>query len=81
MVRAKFRVANKSEPDAEGGVANISFTPVCDGSEENKSFFRSTPCGSINIGTINADAAKQFEVGKDYYVDFTPAAEAVAAAE
>jgi hypothetical protein len=70
-VRAKFRVNSKSEPSSEGDVANISLGAVYDGSEENKRFFKYTPSGQIQMGTINAEAANQFEVGDEFYVDFT----------
>lgn len=47
------------------------FTPVTgDGSEENKSFFASTPGGNIKLSTIRED---HFEPGKSYYLDFTEA--------
>lgn len=70
MVRAKFTVLEKAE-SANG--FRIQLIPVVSGSEENKEFFKWTPSGSINIGTINAKAAEQFIPGKSYYVDFTPA--------
>jgi hypothetical protein len=68
MVRAKFRVHHI---DPVGPV--IKMSPVYSGSEENKSFFASTPGGSIDLYTVNPEAAKQFESGREYYVDFTPA--------
>ena len=74
MVRAKFRVESvePNEGDqVEGSV--IKLWPVTSGSEENEKFFNLTPSGHIELGTINPEAAKQFEVGKEYYVDFTPA--------
>jgi len=71
MVRAKFRCTEKSEPSSEGDVSNIQLAPIADGSQENIDFFKWTPSGVIQIGTINKAAAAQFEVGKDYYVDFT----------
>ena len=66
MVRAKFTVMNVTEKE-------VTLLPVTYGSEENKKFFELTPYGSIQMGTINPDAIKQFEVGKEFYVDFTPA--------
>lgn len=47
----------------------LSFNPVYSGSEENKKFFKSTPGGIFQFHTINAEAAAQFEIGKEYYVD------------
>jgi hypothetical protein len=66
MVRAKFQCQSN-----EDGI--ITLTPVCTGSEENESFYQYTPSGSIELGIVNENASKQFEVGKEYYVDFTPA--------
>lgn len=69
-VRAKFKVQSV-EPHNEGFA--IELWPVTGGSPENDSFFKYTPGGNVKLSTINADAAKQFEVGKEFYVDFTPA--------
>lgn len=44
-----------------------------DGSEENKTFFASTPGASLVLYTVSEDAAKQFTEGKSYYLDFTEA--------
>lgn len=71
MVRAKFTVT-KMEKLGDNGT-RVSLSPVIDGSEENKSFYRWTPGGSISLDTINDAAAAQFEEGKSYYVDFTAA--------
>lgn len=43
------------------------FSVVMGNSEENKTFFASTPSGSIDISTVREDF---FEVGEDYYVTF-----------
>ena len=69
-VRAKFTVAEVTHTT---GGSRIKLQPVVSGSEENKQFFKYTPGGSIELQTINPDAAAQFVPGKDYYVDFTPA--------
>ena len=68
-VRAKFKVSSLTQ--TEHG-ETIKLEPVRDGSEENKEFFKWTPAGQIEIGTVNSEAAKEFEVGKEFYVDFTP---------
>jgi hypothetical protein len=67
-VRAKFKCTEISQ--TEYG-ERIKLTPVTGGSPENDQFFKWTPGGQIEIGTINPEAAKQFEVGKSFYVDFT----------
>lgn len=66
MVRAKFVCSMKNDNV-------IAFNPVYSGSKENEQFFRATPGGQIMLNVVNEDAAKQFEPGKEYYVDFTPA--------
>jgi hypothetical protein len=70
-VRAKFTVESKTHN--RDGSHHITLFPVSSGSEENKQFYKWTPSGSIQLNTINSAAADQFEVGKSYYLDFTPA--------
>lgn len=65
-VRCKFVCSFK-----EG--QSVHFSPVYSGSEENKKFFQATPGGQIAFYTVNESALNQFEQGKEYYVDFTPA--------
>jgi hypothetical protein len=43
---------------------------------ENARFTQATPWGSIELGIDNPRAREQFEPGKQYYVDFTPAVSA-----
>jgi hypothetical protein len=70
LVRAKFAVNTRSE-SAYG--FKVDMTPVYSGSDENKAFFKATPNGNINLGTIVPEAVAQFVPGKEFYVDFTPA--------
>jgi hypothetical protein len=70
-VRAKFKVEEVTH--STNGHA-VKLSPVSSGSTENEQFFKWTPWGEIKIGTINADAAAEFTPGKQFYVDFTPAA-------
>jgi hypothetical protein len=76
-VRAKFVVNSierkKHWDKSKGETQTIKMTPVTSGSEENKAFYEATPGGAIELCTLNEDAGKQFELGKEYYVDFTPA--------
>ena len=54
----------------------IKMAPVYgngDPNHENTKFWQASPSGSLELGTVNADAVKQFDIGKEYYVDFTPA--------
>jgi len=68
MVRAKFKV-ERLVLNPDGG--EVTMNVVTMGSQENEKFFRWTPFGSIQMGTINKEAIKEFEVGKEFYVDFT----------
>jgi hypothetical protein len=44
-----------------------------DPEHENTKFWNATPAGEIRLGTINPEAWSAFELGKEVYVDFTPA--------
>lgn len=70
MVRTKFTCQAKI--DYSDG-KRIDFTPVIGGSPENEQFFKLTPGGQIQIMTVNEEAAKQFDLGAQYYIDFSPA--------
>lgn len=53
---------------------SLKFSPVYannDPNHENSKFWNATPTGSIELGTINPAAWQQFELGKQYYVDFS----------
>lgn len=71
--RCKFvcQSVTKSKPwntGDKGFLFTARFIPVTGGSEENKKFFEYTPSGSVEIGTYKEDV---FEVGKEYFLDFT----------
>ena len=73
MTRAKFKCNEVSKRIGWGDNAVMyaaKFTVVYGDNEENKAFFASTPGGNIEMTTIRED---HFEVGKEYYVDFTEA--------
>jgi hypothetical protein len=70
-VRAKFKCVSVTEQ--EGGLKTATLQPVTNGSPENASFFKWTPSGQIQLGTINPSAAKEFVPGREFYIDFTPA--------
>ena len=91
MVRAKFKVQEVTR--SRGGhnvrgadgmtrwedceVQRIKLSPVTSGSPENEAFYSCTPGGSIELSTVVASAAAEFDIGKEFYVDFTPADPAV----
>ena len=51
----------------------LEFSPVTNGSEENKSFWKWTPTGVIKFNTLNMNAAAEFTAGKPYYFDINVA--------
>lgn len=76
-VRAKFVVTSITRQKGWNGgpceVQSIRLTPVVGGSEENKKFFAATPSGQVEISTVNVEAAKYFELDREYFLDFTKA--------
>jgi hypothetical protein len=73
-VRAKF-LCNSMEInlDGKGGfLYNYKFNAVYSGSEENKKFFAYTPSGTMQLSSVRDDL---FEIGKEYYLDFSLAVE------
>jgi len=70
VVRAKFQVT-EIKAGEEG--ATVYLSPVTSGSRENEQFYKWTPGGQIILSTINSDAAAQFVVDDEFYVDFTHA--------
>ena len=70
MTRAKFKCNEVTKRIGWGEnpiMYGASFRVVQGDNEENKTFFASTPGGTIEMTTIRED---HFEVGKEYYVDF-----------
>lgn len=68
--RAKFTVQAVTE--YSGGGKRIELMPVTTGSEENKSFWKYTPSGKIELNLSN-EAVVDFKIGQAYYVDFSEA--------
>jgi hypothetical protein len=71
--RAKFRC--NSVNDFGGGSKEVSLSVVYDpnGNDENANFTKATPSGEMKMRIDNPAASVQFDPGKYYYVDFTPA--------
>jgi len=75
-VRAKFKVASITRMPGWNGhaeVQTIKLQAVTSGSEENAKFFAATPGGNVEISCVVPAVAAQFDIGKEFYVDFTPA--------
>ena len=71
-VRAKLHLT--SEPVHEWGGKTLRFeTRYDDKIPEDQRFQKATPSGHAELMIDNPAALAQFEIGKDYYVDFVPA--------
>lgn len=44
-----------------------------DPAHENTKFWSATPTGEIRLGTVNPGAWESFDLGAEYFVDFTKA--------
>jgi hypothetical protein len=44
-----------------------------DPNHENTKFWQASPSGKLELGCVNLAAAEMFELGREYYVDLTPA--------
>jgi hypothetical protein len=89
MVRAKFKVDKierslgsipfnvEGKTDWKTGeLRTVIMSPVYgkgDPDHENTKFWQATPTGSLQLTCANLAAVEQFELGKEYYIDFVPA--------
>jgi hypothetical protein len=75
-IRCKFSCASKREYRGySDGQTNVPlyeyiFYAVTGGTDENKSFFASTPAGNFTCSGARPD---WFVVGEEYYIDLSPA--------
>ena len=70
------RDANGADVYEKRELRTIVMSPVYgnkDPEHENTKFWNATPTGELRLGSVNAEAAKLFELDKEYYIDFTPA--------
>jgi len=82
-VRAKVIISSITEYESPKGSRHVTMRPVFKYQEgvvgnaclENHIFSDATPSGEIKMQINNPAAAKQFNIGQSYYVDFTEAHE------
>lgn len=78
IVRAKFRVTQKKDVASAWGPflgktdSVVLLQPVA--GPGNEEWSKYTPCGTLEMTINNPEAFGVFEIGKEYYLDFTPAA-------
>lgn len=75
-VRAKFRCMSiqhihTGNPDAS--VANIALAPVWEQDGVNRKWSQATPQGKLEMTITNAEAIGAFELGREYFLDISPA--------
>lgn len=74
-MRAKLRVSNVNK---HGSYEELFFSAVSknggypeDGSDENNTFAMWTPTAELTMTVNNPNLFNKFEVGQEFYVDFT----------
>lgn len=75
-VRAKFKcwsIQHSFSHSSDYSAAQVTLVPVYDQDGPNASWSKATPSGKIEMLITNPGAVEQFELGKDYFVDFSPA--------
>lgn len=75
-VRAKFKVNSITRQAGWNGckeVHTIKLSPVTGGSDENRRFYAATPGGQIELSVVTEEVGREFDIGAEFYVDFTPA--------
>jgi hypothetical protein len=84
-MRAKMSVqsvvVNPDWQDAsKTGSEVLTMAPVCkdsgypaDGSDEDNSYARWSPAGSLSLTIANPNLFGKFKIGDKFYLDFTPA--------
>jgi hypothetical protein len=69
MVRAKFRVHSVTHHEGESRTVALGAVS----GDENKTWSKWTPSGSLSINITNPEAFDQFKPGDIFFLDFTPA--------
>ena len=82
-MRAKFQihsVAHNLGINGEKSSESLGMSPVCksggypaDGLDEDNTFAKWTPSGSLSLTITNPALWDQFKPGQKFYLDFTPA--------
>lgn len=75
-MRAKFtcdEITHRHTAVADDVNAEVLFRAVYAGDgSENDTFNKYTPWGELKMGITNPEALASLEIGKSYYLDFTP---------
>jgi hypothetical protein len=68
-MRAKMKVAQVT---ANEGSDTLVMRPVTNGTPEDNTYSKFTPCGELSLTVTNEALMGQFKPGETFYVDFTP---------
>lgn len=71
MTRGKFKCVAATKHAGYSAVTYKFFAVCNDGTPENERFHKYTPSGTLEISVDNPNV--NFELGVDYYLDFTKA--------
>lgn len=74
-VRARLRLTSVTDTNWGGSLTQkkLRFDAIYDtATPEGQRFQKATPSGHCELQIDNPQAIAQFEIGKDYYVDFNP---------
>jgi hypothetical protein len=72
MIRAKF-VVNSIERSRYANSDTIRMLAIYDDSTaENRRFSKATPSGKLEMIISVPEALSEFELGREFYLDFTP---------
>lgn len=72
-VRAKFNCTEKKADEHDDSIVYVRFEAVVDEDGDNAQWSKWTPSGSVAMAITNPAAHNEFEVGKSYFLDFSPA--------
>lgn len=68
--KGDFYNSTTQQMDKDIEFAEVQLFPNC--CKENESWNQATPSGMVKMTITNPEAYKQFEPGKEYFIDFTP---------
>lgn len=74
--RAVYREGEARPDYVPAEMWTVHMSPVSgnnDPNHENTKFWTASPSGSLTLGTVNKAAVDQFDLDREYYLDFTPA--------
>jgi hypothetical protein len=75
-VRAKFRcleIRHQFSSSPDHSAATVVLSPVWEQDGVNREWSKATPSGNLEMMITAPEAVNRFELGKCYFVDFTPA--------